>query len=79
MAQNNKETSVDDVLRWINVNWMVVSLLITLGVQSMFIAPTVQRTSKNVEAIAKCLIKSGLLSPNDVELAQIVEFKGIKL
>ena len=77
MEQNNKETGIDDVIRWLNCNWMIVALLFALILQSMFIIPTVQRTSKNVEAIAKCLIRSGVLNPGDVELAQIVEFKGI--
>lgn len=74
-----REAGIDDVLKWLNTNWMVVALLAALVVQSMFIVPTVQKTSKNVEAIAKCLIQAGVLSPSDVELAQVFEFNVINL
>ena len=60
----------DDILGWVKENWFPLLTLTPILVGIVLSVPTTIRTSKNVEAIAKCLIKAQVLDPNEVQLSQ---------
>ena len=56
--------------QWLLRNWVPASALFIVAIQASLAIPLTFKTAKNVEAIAKCLIRVQVLDPNDVELSQ---------
>lgn len=82
---------IDNLIKWALRNWFAAAALVGLFCHAVifwYVQTTnvkiTQKTGKNVEAIAKCLIKAGVLDPRDVQLTRLdgkgtitVQFKSI--